>query len=90
MDLLNNIKVKKTDRNILIYDSNIEARKFNEIKNNLKVYNFVDLMEYSKYIYNLYYGNVYNPPFFNNIICVKKNNFRRRYKRIMEYGNSEW
>lgn len=71
MDLLKNIKVKKTDRNILIHDSNIDTRKINQIKDRLKLYNFTNVMLYSRHIYNVYYVGVYNPPFFNNIICVK-------------------
>ena len=71
MDLLNNIKVKKTDRNIFIYDEGIQQYEIDEIKDKLKKYKLINLLESRKNVYNIYYGNVYNPPFFNNIIYFK-------------------
>jgi hypothetical protein len=63
-NILNNIIIKKNDRNLII------SNNFKEFQN----LNLLNWLYSSIEIYNIYYGKAYNPPFFNNIICLKKNN----------------
>jgi hypothetical protein len=60
----------KLDRNLLIYDynENIDFLKKYKLNKWLKY-----KLDHAMQIYKVYYGDIYNPPFFNNIICLKNN-----------------
>ena len=63
-NFFNIIKQKKYDRNLIIYNN------FNELLE-LKLYKWLSS---SLPVYSIYYGKAYNPPYFNNIISIQKNN----------------
>ena len=63
MEIINKIKLKKKDRNLIIYSN------FNDLKN----VNFTKWMSSSIPVYSIYYGKAYNPPYFNNIISIQNN-----------------
>ena len=60
----------KSDRNLLIYDyhENIDFLKKYKLNKWLKY-----KLDHAMQIYKVYYGDIYNPPFFSNIICLKNN-----------------
>jgi hypothetical protein len=62
-NIFNKIKEKKQDRNLIIYNN------FEELEQ-LKLNNWLSS---SLPVYSIYYGKAYNPPFFNNIISIQKN-----------------
>ena len=73
--LLKKVSSKKSEKNIILFSSSennlsnslitiLEFKKLNKID---------DWLESSVPIYIIYNGEVYNPPFFNNIISLKKN-----------------
>jgi hypothetical protein len=64
INIINKIKFKKNDRNLIILDKS----------NNNNKLNFPNWLSSSLEVYNIYYGKAYNPPFFNNIISMRKNN----------------
>lgn len=55
----------KNIRNLIIYDTNYNIKKIEKESNNWLKSNMP--------IYTIYYGHVFNPPFFNNIITKRKN-----------------
>ena len=57
-------------RNLIIYDFNQSS----DLEIFKKKYKLKDWLESYNPVYNIYYGKTYNPPFFNNIISIKKNN----------------
>lgn len=68
-NIIKKVKPLKNHRNILIYDLN--DKDINKFRKENKLEKW---MYSNNHIYNIYYGKVYNPPFFNNIICIQKNN----------------
>ena len=54
-----------SNRNLIIYDTDYDIKKIEKKSNNWLKSNMP--------VYSIYYGDVYNPPFFNNIISRKKN-----------------
>lgn len=70
MDIIKKIKIKKKDRNLIIYDRNLK-KEFDSFRNK---YNFQNWCYSSLHVYQIYYGKAYNPAFFNNIISLQKNN----------------
>jgi hypothetical protein len=69
-DLISGILLKKKDRNLIIFNNNydiIEFKKKNKLENWLQTSANVSTI--------VYYGNAYNPPYFNNIISLITNNF---------------
>lgn len=72
--MINKIPINSNDRNLIIYDKNDKSLNFNDNEkffNSNKYQNW--LLTYAP-VYKIYYGDIYNPPFFNNIITFRKNN----------------
>jgi hypothetical protein len=63
MNIIKKIKIKDNERNLIIYKNN----------KNKDIANLDGWLYSSLPIYSIYYGKSYNPPFFNNIISLKKN-----------------
>ena len=55
----------KNSRNLIIYDTNYDIKKIENESNNW--------LKSNMQVYTIYYGHVFNPPFFNNIITKRKN-----------------
>ena len=64
------MELSNKGRNLIIYDF-IQSSDLEIFK---KKYKLKDWLESYNPVYNIYYGKTYNPPFFNNIISIKKNN----------------
>ena len=72
--MINKIPINQNDRNLIIYDKNDKSLNFN---NNEKFFNsnkYKNWLLTHAPVYKIYYGKIYNPPFFNNIITFRKNN----------------
>jgi hypothetical protein len=72
--MINKIPVNSNDRSLIIYDKNNKSLNFN---NNEKFFNsnkYKNWLLTHAPVYKIYYGKIYNPPFFNNIITFKENN----------------
>lgn len=65
MNIIKKIPILKSHRNIIIYDYSTD------IENIKKNYNLENWMQSNMHVYKIYNGDVYNPPFFNNIIVLK-------------------
>jgi len=74
-DLIKSMPYKKKQRNLIIYNNDIDILEFK------KKYKLNDWMETKVSISTiLYYGNGYNPPYFNNIISLYENNLEEVQK----------
>jgi hypothetical protein len=60
--------INKNSRNLIIYEKKNNSSLVSEIDKKYSTWLKTDLP-----IYKIYYGDVYNPPFFNNIISLKNN-----------------
>jgi hypothetical protein len=65
---MDKIDFHKDERNLIIYNNNQDISYLNTDK-----YKYCLLSDMP--IYKIYYGEIYNPPFFNNIISIKNNSF---------------
>lgn len=68
MNIIEKISKNNDQRNIILFDS-INNKDLLSIK---KMYKLDKWLECSMFIYKVYNGDIYNPPFFNNIIVLKK------------------
>ena len=72
MNILKKIPNKKSERNIILFDTGKNSlNSLNKIETD---YSLETWLKTNMMVYKVYYGDVYNPPFFNNIISLRKNN----------------
>jgi hypothetical protein len=62
------MNINKNSRNLIIYEKKNNSSLVNEFEKKYPTWLQTNLP-----IYKIYYGDVYNPPFFNNIISLKNN-----------------
>jgi hypothetical protein len=71
MSIIKYIPNVKNDRNIIIYNNKNQNK--NQNQNILNKEHLSNWLYTSLNIYSVYAGNVYNPPYFNNLIIFKNN-----------------
>lgn len=81
MNIIKIIKKIKQQRNLIIYDDKSQLELIKE------KYNVNNWLSSSLPIYSIYYGKAYNPPFFNNIICIKSLNNKNSEELIHKIWN---
>jgi len=79
MDIIKKISKNKNQRNIILFDTIHNNNNYISLK---KTYKLDEWLESSMLIYKIYNGDIYNPPFFNNVIVLKKNVLLEDIKQI--------